>query len=404
MKRVLLFLTVLSLILASSLITVHADEEQKAIENVSLSPEGILTWDPYEGATRYWITFQPDDSFQPEGCSADLYQRARDVNFASGTHSFSLVACDDNWNNLSLTYYGTFEYTAPIGLAKVENPHWDGKIARWDPVDEAVGYNLYLYSGDVNISVYYVEELSLDFSDSIALTLGNDYKFTVMAIAEGDNANGEMSDFSDELAGWFEYHDIENVQISEDGILTWDHFEGAERYWLIFGDGAYEPEDETIADLNKLFTEIEAESGTYNIDLVACLSSWIEISNHYTGTFDYVKPSAPITEPLPTTTEIPVTDIPVTDIPVTDTAPVTDNPIVTENATGTNTSVPSTTEPDPVSENDGEDVSPDGAAKADNEEQDKNKINPVLIIVIAVAGLAIAGGIIAAVIYSKNKK
>jgi hypothetical protein len=413
MKKILSCVIVIALILALFSVVPHADDDRKEIQNVNLSPEGVLTWDPYEGATRYWITFEPQDAFEPEGCSADLYQRARDVNFASGTHSFSLVACNDNWGNLSQIYYGTFEYTAPVGLGKVDNLRWDGKTARWDPVDGAVGYNVYLYNGDVSTNYYYVEETYLDFSNSIALVLGNDYRFAVMAIADGDGANGEMSELSGSTPGWFEYRDIQNVNISEDGILTWDHYEGAERYWLRYGDGACETGDELTVDLNRLFTEYGAESGTYRIDLVACLSNWTDISHHYDGTFDYVKPEVTATpEPQPTAPEIPpeetqtdetaapATDVPATEAPVTDAPVVTDAPIVIDepSATDGNGDVnDAATQPSiPV---------PATAGPSDNDNNTgvKKGVSPALIIVPVVLVLAAAGGIAFAVINAKKK-
>ena len=298
MKRTLyrLVSALLCMVLFCTGATLTAFAEQEEIQNVSLSEDGVLTWDPYEGATRYWIILGSSSvAFRPEGTSANLYEKALENNLPSGTYSFSLVACDDSWNNLSLTYRGQFEFVAPIGLDEVKGLYWDGKTARWDAVEGAVGYMVYVYSGD-NCNTYdYVEETSCDFSESISFVLGNDYSFAVMAIAESGGANGPMSAKSDTIPGWFEYKDIQNVKI-ENGVLSWDPFEGASRYWLIMG-GAWEPEG-TSADLDKLLADGGFESGTYSFDLVACLDNWINISNHYIGTYEYIKsdeePPAPV--------------------------------------------------------------------------------------------------------------
>ena len=293
MKKILLCL--LSVLLIASLFTVSAVEvfaEGSDIPNVSLSEEGVLTWDPYPGATRYWI-IMGTDSFEPEGTSADLYARACLVNKASGEYSFSLVACDDNWNNLSNYYYGTFNFTAPVGLDKIKNPHWEGKTAAWDPVTDAVGYNVYLFIGDINVDVNYVEQTRFDFSDSIKLLAGNEYRFSVMAIAEGDKANGTMSDFSDTIPGWFEYKDIQNVKI-ENGILSWDAFDGASRYWIrLSSGGSYEPEGTSFNINENVGNEGGVDGETYTFDLVACRDDWTDISKHYNGNYVYKKDEAP---------------------------------------------------------------------------------------------------------------
>ena len=290
MKKTAIFTTVLALICAIvlSAIVAFAAGEKKDIANVQLSEDGLLTWDAYEGATRYWIVFGPV-SFEPEGNSADLYQHAFNSNLVSGTYSISLVACDDNWKELSNHYYGSFEFTAPVGLPKVENLRWEGRVARWDPVEGAVGYNVYLMVGDSTIETYYVEnDTQLDFSESIRLYANSKYCFKVMAIAEENAPNGELSDKSDEIEGWFEKHEIPNVAISEDGILTWDPYEGATRYWLRYADNACEPDGMKV-DLNELFASGGWDSGEYDIDLVACNDNWGELSLHYDGKFNYEK-------------------------------------------------------------------------------------------------------------------
>ena len=210
----------LCIVLFCAGISITAFAEQEEIQNVSLSEDGVLTWDPYEGATRYWIILGSSASaFQPEGTSANLYEKALENNLPSGTYSFSLVACDDAWNNLSLTYRGTFDFVAPVGLDEVKGLCWDGKTAKWDAVEGAIGYMVYVYSGDSAVIYDYVEETSRDFSGSIGFVLGNDYSFAVMAIAESGGANGPMSAKSETIPGWFEYKDIQNVKI-ENGVLS----------------------------------------------------------------------------------------------------------------------------------------------------------------------------------------
>ena len=61
MKKIVLFalLTALLCLAAGAGSPAFGAEERRDIQNVQLSADGKLTWDPYEGATQYWITFEP---------------------------------------------------------------------------------------------------------------------------------------------------------------------------------------------------------------------------------------------------------------------------------------------------------------------------------------------------------
>ena len=91
-KIIVLLLSVLSFFLvctAAGMTGARADEHD--IKNVKVSESGILTWDPYEGATRYWLIF---DSYavEPVNFTFDLNEAAHRSYFPSGTYTFSLVA------------------------------------------------------------------------------------------------------------------------------------------------------------------------------------------------------------------------------------------------------------------------------------------------------------------------
>ncbi len=461
MKKIVLFalLTALLCLAAGAGSPAFGAEERRDIQNVQLSADGKLTWDPYEGATQYWITFEPQAAFNPGGTSADLYQRALDYDFLSGTHSFTLVACDDNWQNLSYIYSGTYEFTAPVGLPAPADPHWDGRTARWEPVEGAESYCLYLYAGESMIQRYFVDETFLDFSDSIQLQKNSEYSFTVAALAGDSGANSEQSAKSAVLAGWFEQKEIANVKIDENGILSWDAYEGATRYWLRLGDGAWEPNG-LSADLNLLFAGSDRESGDYYYDLVACNDNWADLSLHAAGSFSYekhylvvfelpdektfakqaVKPGAKAVRPAdpaedgkifsgwllegkpydfdaavttnltlvasftdaPATdepaTEAPATEMPATDIPATD-VPVTEVPV---DNTAEPTTVPadSTAEPGTTADNYAGAPTP-GSTPRTSSNKGKNAA-PVIIAVLA--GLAVIAGAVFAVLYVKKKK
>ena len=321
-------LMIAALFIVSSVLPAAA--EKSDIGNVKLSPDGLLTWDPYPGATRYWIIMDTG-SFEPEGTSADLAAFARRIKLPSGSYSFSIVACSDSWENLSNTYHGTYEYTARVGLPAVQNMRWDGKTARWDAVEGAVGYNLYLFIREQSMGVYYTTDLFIDFSDSTDLRLGTEYRFSVMAIAEGDNDNGPLEGFSETIIGWYEFREIDNVRL-ENGVLSWDPYPGATRYWLIMGNGgSYEP-DGTSIDLAAAIGADGIEGKAYSYNLVACRDNWTELSLHMTGKYVFSKADLAQVETTAEVTTAEVTTAEVTTAEVT-TSEVTTAEITTAEVT-----------------------------------------------------------------------
>ena len=363
-------LSAIAALMIAALFTVFsilpATAEKSDIENVKLSPDGALTWDPYPGATRYWIIMDTG-SFEPEGTSADLAAFARRIKLPSGSYSFSIVACSDSWENLSNTYHGTYEYTARIGLPAVPNMRWDGKTARWDAVEGAVGYNLYLFIRDQSRGVFYTTDLFIDFSDSTDLRLGSEYRFSVMAIAEGDNDNGPLEGFSETILGWYEFRDIENVRI-EKGILSWDPYPGATRYWIILGNGgSYEP-DGTSFDLAAAIGGEGIEGKAYSYNLVACRDNWTELSLHMTGKYVFSKADLAQVETTAEVTTAEVTAPEVTTAEVTTaevtTAEVTTAEITTTEATTSEVSTSDATTADTTSA----EVTTSGASTAEASE------------------------------------
>lgn len=416
-------LMIAALFIVSSVLPAAA--EKSDIENVKLSPDGALTWDPYPGATRYWIIMDTG-SFEPEGTSADLAAFARRIKLPSGSYSFSIVACSDSWENLSNTYHGTYEYTARVGLPAVTNMRWDGKTARWDAVEGAVGYNLYLFIREQSMGVYYTTDLFIDFSDSTDLRLGTEYRFSVMAIAEGDNDNGPLEGFSETIIGWYEFREIDNVRL-ENGVLSWDPYPGATRYWLIMGNGgSYEP-DGTSINLAAAIGADGIEGKAYSYNLVACRDNWTELSLHMTGKYVFSKAdlaqvettaevttaevtTAEITTAEITTAEVTTAEVTTSEVPTSEvtTADVTTAEGTTSEVTTSGTSTAeaseaasgtagSTSRPDPDETK---------AQSRDNDEALK-RMRTLKAVVFAVTGVAAAAAavtVITLIVARKKKK
>ncbi len=297
-NRILMAALAAALIVAavfSLALTAGADNEKKDIQNVVLAEDGTLTWDPYEGAAQYWIRLGPV-AFNPEGTSTNLFERAVGFHLLTGKHAFSIVACDENWADLSNYYYGEFDFVAPIGLDAPANPRWEGKTAVWDAVNGAIEYEVYVYRSEGGAeSSYRTEGTSYDFSDSIYFLTGTEYCFKVVAIGAEGVGDSEQSAASGNIDGWFTKTDIQNVTLSEDGILSWDPYDGATRYWLRYDSAAMEPIGYSV-DLFMLSAESGFETGEHHFSIVACDDNWQDLSFAYSGTYQYEKSYAVIFE------------------------------------------------------------------------------------------------------------
>ena len=306
MKKVLSFM--LSLLMITTVFalpfTALAKED---IPNVQISSENILTWDAFDGATRYWIsgafTFEPD----PNTRTVDLNQKAQENGLQSGTYSFTLVACDSSWNNLSNTYNGSFTYTATNVLEAPTNPRWDGLVAKWNAVENADYYSIRIYSYDGNSYAYLgysytSDETYYDFSSNVNLYKGRTYAFRVYACANSVYGASDLSAYSGNTEGWLDKNEIKNVKISANGIMSWDAYEGAAKYWIRFGSDAFEPTG-LSANLTERAENIGLSCGTYNVSVVACNESWGDLSDQTFVTFNLHYPNDGVITTAATCTE-----------------------------------------------------------------------------------------------------
>ena len=74
---------ILNLVPFGAISKVYATEKTD-LTNVTISSEGVISWDAYEGATDYWYSFGTGGGYSG-GTSINLYESARDWLFASGT-------------------------------------------------------------------------------------------------------------------------------------------------------------------------------------------------------------------------------------------------------------------------------------------------------------------------------
>ena len=90
--------------------------------------------------------------------------------------------------------------------------------------------------------------------------------------------------------------ELQNVQISENGIVTWDAFDGAVDYdWSIYSGGGICKE--TSVDLKDFCSMCCWKNGTYTVSIYARDAEKNAISETWTGTYTYVSDHAQLATP-----------------------------------------------------------------------------------------------------------
>ena len=276
-KRILAVL--LTFFLFVGLMPVSAVRAEEKLTNVQLSPEGILTWDPFPGASDYLFSVGSGGGYAG-GTSKDLAAECELYGFKSGTYDVVLYAIDENHETISEKWTGTFDYTsARPQLATPSNIKWNGGIVSWDPVPNAQRYRVIIDGKHI-----YVNECSADVSAK--LYEGNkEYGFSICAMAEG------YPD-SESYSGTVELNilrdGLKNVSISEEGIVTWDAWPGADCYYFnveTAGGYAYG----TYYNLYELCNLCGLESGTYEVQLFATNEAFDHLSGTWTCSYNFEK-------------------------------------------------------------------------------------------------------------------
>ncbi len=257
------------------------------MKNVKISSDGILSWDAVAGATNYeW--FIGSGGGNAEDTQVDLKQACLDFGFTNGTYDVKLYA-EKNGEQISMAWEGTYSYTsAKPQLATPSNLAWNGNIATWDAVPNAESYSVVLDGANCK-TVYGVTTNSCDMSYWLKDGTG-EYTFKVWADAKG-YPTSEMSEWSAYATLTMTRPELQNVQISSDGILSWDAFDGAVTYDCDVGINFNGNTEKTELDLDEYCQMAGYGPGTYDIELCAYSDyGWkggYQISAVWTGTYTY---------------------------------------------------------------------------------------------------------------------
>ena len=300
----------MALVMVLSLVPAINAAVLPTIPNIAIDANNVVTWDAVDGAAEYyWSAGIGGGTVKADKpLTIALNDKLASFCLDSGEYTFSIYARDEARNRVSETWTVTFTYTSKGKLATPTNLVWDGTVAKWDAVENAICYFVALYEeGDNSRSKYvYVPApaTQYDFSEGFTPREGVKYEFTVTAQASyggsyNGYANSAESARSAAKALFVPKSDMANVKIT-DGVLTWDAYDGAALYYWGCGTfgGYHDPAEGLSIDLNAKCAYYDKASGTYNVSLVALNKrrdeGGKEISNKWTGTYTYKK-AAPYT-------------------------------------------------------------------------------------------------------------
>ena len=219
-KRSLTFIIALVLLLAAALSVSAAG---KALANVSISRGGILRWDAFKGAVKYWIAIDSEGGWTSEGeTSADLNEWCTFFGMDPGEHTVSLTAYNDKSAAVSDRWTGSYTFYAAPRLQEVGNLRWSGAVAEWDPVPNAQRYSVTLYADNLAVkNDSGVTSTRLDFTGWLYEGTYS-YSFEVNAFADGWRtgsvavSDAKVITYPDDITG----HKIVTGDVNVDGEVT----------------------------------------------------------------------------------------------------------------------------------------------------------------------------------------
>ncbi len=305
-----------------------------SLTGVTLSPDGVLSWDPFPGAAGYEYCvgtgggIVTDENHNPV-TFINLKEQADSFHFASGTLDWYVYAFDENRVRISEYTKGTYEYVnTQIPLAAPGNVHWDHATAVWDPVEYAESYfvGLYRYNPEGGENVWVVSNFvygvtAFDFSEY--LETGKTYTFRVYAEAHyTDFVHTDSAEVvSPEKAVVAVQPSLTGVSIN-DNLLTFDPVPGCEII-CVYAEGAIQKFTSQPVDMNE-FLPPEHPAGSSPVRLWAANAYGEPLVPRYALEWTYGAATAPETEPVTEPETEPVTEPETEPVTEPETEPVTE--------------------------------------------------------------------------------
>lgn len=273
----------------------HVDAEKYNLDDVEFSQEnGFLRFGPYYDNYRVKFTFGNIEEYIDDTTYIDLKNKAKDIGLANGTYKLELISVDENNNELSYPWTGSYQVNSEyLKLKDPINLDWCGESSiKWeDPnnAEDVEKYKIEIYNRETGEIIVSTESKDTQYnysSEQNYFLKNNVYLFRVQAIGwlcpSSNVVTAPMG-----LYGWYEKSNLENVTLNED-ILSWNKFNDASSY-LCEINGKRINTSKTSLDLKDIAKSNNFETGTYEFSLVALDNNEKEISNTYRGSFEFIK-------------------------------------------------------------------------------------------------------------------
>ncbi len=237
MRNFKMIVAVMFAVMALMLMSTNVFAEKDYIQNITVDNNGVFTWDEYEGAVRYSLSLYGRESDTDDGTD-EYYKTVKEPsvdaktwiwqsNLPSGKYRIGITAEDSNGNSISkyslsnTDRYGNcnYIYSNENGrLSKPTNLHFDGQYIRWDAVENATQYVMfvnrytktnvrtYWFTGKNTQTNYYDLQREVMTSDTSEMCyFFNDdysYDFTIKAIDDTHKYSESLiSDVSEKFHG-----------------------------------------------------------------------------------------------------------------------------------------------------------------------------------------------------------
>ena len=223
--------------------------------------EAAVTFTASKAGTYYYQLDSDTDLFSVKA-----------VDLVRGTNTISLTGLDEKEHTVYIAAKDAFgkatesavTATVPAVLAAPDNPHWDGKSAKWDAVTGAASYTVQLYKDGSPLNGEF-SVVSGTQSDDLSNTMKDDGSYTFKVRAAADNTVGLWSEESDKHTVDNTAPDISSASASRadasNGSVTFTSNEAGTVYYIVGG------EMPSKDDLAKSANAKDIASGETKIDL-----------------------------------------------------------------------------------------------------------------------------------------
>ncbi len=179
-----------------TLTVIRALPTLEQVENVALSTSGIATWTDIVGESSYAVQLYKDGS--PIGSVVDISADTTTHNFLTamraagvGAYTVTVKAKGDGLTYLDGAPSISSNTQTIIKLASITNGlNWDGDIAKWQAIPNAVSYDVLLYKGGIavgtatNVLAGNINA-GVDFTTAFQTNGIGSYTFTVQPKGDG---------------------------------------------------------------------------------------------------------------------------------------------------------------------------------------------------------------------------